>query len=136
MMCSFAASLTRYIHAMRLPPAYRRRLLLAASVAREPHNDGSASFLAGTPILATGQHDILAPTIDVLASESIGGAVVEVMDLPDAAVALPSLDPADIHAVCHAWAVEAVARRPGEGGAGALIGDFRVEAGAVYTPAP
>jgi len=31
---SFAASLTRYIHAMRLPPAYRRRLLLAASVAR------------------------------------------------------------------------------------------------------
>lgn len=69
-------------------------------------------------------------------TESIGGAVVEVMDLPDAAVALPSLDPADIHAVCHAWAVEAVARRPGEGGAGALIGDFRVETGAVYTPTP
>lgn len=46
---------------------------IAASVAREPHNDGSASFLAGTPILATGQHDILAPTIDVLARNAIGG---------------------------------------------------------------
>ena len=69
-------------------------------------------------------------------TEAIGGAVTEIMDLPDAAVALPSLDPAAIHAACHAWAVEAVARRPGEGGAGALIGDFRVEAGAVYTPAP
>ena len=31
---SFAASLSRYIHAMRLPPVYRRRLELAASVAR------------------------------------------------------------------------------------------------------
>lgn len=34
MPTSFGASLTRYIHAMRLPPAYRRRLTLAASVAR------------------------------------------------------------------------------------------------------
>src|SRR5262249_17726591 len=31
---SFAASLARYIHALRLPPAYRRRLTLAAAVAR------------------------------------------------------------------------------------------------------
>jgi len=31
---SFAASLARYIHGMRLPPVYRRRLTLAAAVAR------------------------------------------------------------------------------------------------------
>lgn len=68
-------------------------------------------------------------------TESIGGAVVEVMDLPDAAVALPSLDPADIHAVCHAWAVEAVARRTG-GDLSSLIGPVFVEAGTEYVPTP
>jgi hypothetical protein len=31
---SFAASLARYVHALRLPPTYRRRLALAAAVAR------------------------------------------------------------------------------------------------------
>ena len=31
---SFAASLSRYIHGLRLPPAYRRRLTLAAAVSR------------------------------------------------------------------------------------------------------
>ncbi|MEZ4298809.1 MAG: hypothetical protein R3B70_27915 [Polyangiaceae bacterium] len=34
MPTSFAAALSRYIHAMRLPPAYRRRLTLAAAVSR------------------------------------------------------------------------------------------------------
>jgi hypothetical protein len=34
MPTSFAASLGRYVHAMRLEPAYRRRLTLAAAVAR------------------------------------------------------------------------------------------------------
>lgn len=34
MPTSFAASLARYVHAMRLEPAYRRRLSLAAAVAR------------------------------------------------------------------------------------------------------
>ncbi|MCB9625903.1 MAG: DUF1552 domain-containing protein [Sandaracinaceae bacterium] len=47
---------------------------IAASVAREPHNDGSASFLSGTPIVATGQHTIEAPTIDVLVRNAIGGS--------------------------------------------------------------
>jgi hypothetical protein len=47
---------------------------IAASVAREPHLDGSASFLAGTPIIATGQHTIEAPTIDVLVRNAIGGS--------------------------------------------------------------
>ncbi len=31
---SFAASLSRYIHGLRLPPTYRRRLMLAAAVSR------------------------------------------------------------------------------------------------------
>lgn len=31
---SFAASLARYVHGLRLPPAYRRRLMLAAAVSR------------------------------------------------------------------------------------------------------
>ena len=34
MPTSFAASLSRYVHAMRLEPAYRRRLSLASAVAR------------------------------------------------------------------------------------------------------
>ncbi|MCA9577629.1 MAG: DUF1552 domain-containing protein [Polyangiales bacterium] len=46
---------------------------IAASVAREPHLDGSASFLSGTPITSTGQHTIEAATIDVIARERIGG---------------------------------------------------------------
>ncbi len=47
---------------------------VAASVAREPHLDGSASFLSGTPIVETGQHEILAPTLDTLVRDAIGGA--------------------------------------------------------------
>ena len=46
---------------------------VAASTAREPHHDGAASFLAGTPINETGQQDILAPTIDTLIRDVIGG---------------------------------------------------------------
>jgi hypothetical protein len=68
-------------------------------------------------------------------AESDGGPIVEVTDLPDTAVALPSLDPEAIHAACHAWAVSAVARRHG-GELSALIGPVFVEAGTEYTPAP
>lgn len=50
MPTSFAASLSRYIHALRLPPAYRRRLSLAAAVARVADR-GEAEAMLVTDLL-------------------------------------------------------------------------------------
>ena len=65
-------------------------------------------------------------------TESEGGPVIEIMDLPDAAVALDDLEPATVHAACHAWAVLMVSRLS----LSSLIGPVFVEAGTEYTPAP
>ena len=70
---------------------------VAQSTAREPHHDGAASFLAGTPILTTGQQEMLAPTIDTLTTSLMPSTVPVIPFSRIRTKAVPGVDVCALH---------------------------------------